>query len=142
MVRFSSRNTVEQLLTKYYTMPKQITLSDISDETIEFRVYLNEHLTSSTFKIQRECLKLKKQKVLSKVIIKKGHVYISKEANRKPTRIDTMEEVQQINSQPSASRHGAGCSNPMDVSLLQHSRNITSNASVDSELSTAIDQMF
>lgn len=98
VVRFSSRNIVEDILAKYYAAASPITLANITTENVASRVYINEHLTTLAFKIQRECLKLKKQQILSKVITKKGHVYVSSVANRygKLTRIDSPEALKKF----------------------------------------------
>lgn len=69
MVRFGSKNT-------------PLKLSDISEDNIESRVYINEHLTQHNLTIYHECLRIQLLKYIATVLTRRGSVYISESSNK------------------------------------------------------------
>lgn len=95
MVRFANREIAKEILDRYFGAERPLKLSDISDETIDSRVYIGEHLTQHALKIYRECSRLKYRKYLSKVYTRGGSVfvYLTAEKTAKSIRIDSMDTL-------------------------------------------------
>lgn len=93
LVRCVSRELAENLMSKYYAANSKLMLSDICDEKINQRVYINEQLTNNGLRIFRECYRLKKKGMLSKVYTRKGIVYaiVNEGVDRKLSKIETIE---------------------------------------------------
>lgn len=92
LVRFESRHLADELFKAYFESDPLL-LSDISSETINSRVYINEYLTIQNYKIYKDCLWLKKQKYIEKVVRRRGIIYVSDQANLNLTRIESMERL-------------------------------------------------
>lgn len=84
MVRFSSKNIAENIIAKYFRSNGEtpLKLSNISEENIDSRVYINEHLTQHNMTLLYECARIKRLKLISKVMTRRGNVFISQSSNK------------------------------------------------------------
>lgn len=100
LVRFASRDIAESILNKYYSAKNPLLLSDVTTESIASRIYINEYLTPQTFRIYRECLRLKHQKKISKVFTRRGNVFIvyGPAIDTKQAKVESLECLRNITS--------------------------------------------
>lgn len=159
-VRFSSTHIVESILDKYFGDTDRLTLANITDESVNSRVYIGEHLTSFAMTLYRECLRLKKQNVITKVYTRRGHVFATTAgsgSNTKSTKIESLSSLRKLTTNAvaksgSAMVHGAntaassGTGTAVDSSVAgtatsQLLRDSTQDGS-QSDLSLAIGQLF
>lgn len=88
VVRFTSNDLAKDILQAFYKSKTELKLSEVSNELINSRVYLSEHLSQHTLKIFRECQKLKRDpgNSVAKVLTRDGNVFVS-ESKDKSTRL-------------------------------------------------------
>lgn len=116
VVRFSTKVIAEEILHSYFES-KPLVLSDVTEETVHSRIYINENLTQQNLRLYYECLRLKRSKQISKVMSRRGTVYISEAKDSKPIKIESLEYLRTKYPLPTTSAAGTNISK----STNQHS---------------------
>lgn len=93
MVRFANRELANDLMDRYFKAEHPLKLSDVSDVSINSRVFIGEHLTPHALRIYRECTRLKYRKFLTKAYTRGGNIFIHVTADKtsRPLKIDSLE---------------------------------------------------
>lgn len=90
IVRFSSKELAEEILDRYFD-GDPLLLSNVTNKNLNSRIYISENLTYSNLRIYHECLRLKKNNLVLKVMTVRGNVFIAETAHSKLVKVNTLD---------------------------------------------------